>query len=106
MTRVCYREYYDKVIFIIEGHSGFGAVGADVVCAGISTLVYALINCLTDEESAERLKLRRKIIRDGYAFFEIEKFDFSRERVSGIIDGFVTGFLMLAENYPDHVRME
>ena len=70
----------------------------DTCCAGWEIPV--------DEESAERLKLRRKIIRDGYAFFEIEKFDFSRERVSGIIDGFVTGFLMLAENYPDHVRME
>ncbi len=106
MTRVCYREYYDKTILTVEGHSGFGTVGNDVVCAGISTLVYAFINCIMDEESTERLKLNRKIIRDGYVYLEIEKFDFSKERISGIVDGFLTGFLMLAENYPDHIRME
>ncbi len=106
MTKVCYREYYDKTLLIVEGHSGFGAVGNDVVCAGISTLVGAFVNSVLDEESNGRLKLHRRIIRDGYVCFEFEKFDFSKERISGITDGFLTGALMLAEAYPQYIRIE
>ena len=106
MTRVCYREYYGKTLLSIEGHSGFATSGKDVVCAGISTLVGALINSVLDEESLGRLRLHRNIVRDGYAYFEIEKFDFSKERTEGIIDAFLTGFMMLAESYPDYVVME
>lgn len=106
MTRVCYREYYGKTLLSIEGHSGFAASGKDVVCAGISTLAGAFINTVLDEESNGRLKLHRNIIRDGYVCFEIEKFDFAKERIEGIIDGFLTGFMMLAESYPDYVVME
>lgn len=106
MTKVCYREYYCKTLLSVEGHSGFANSGKDVVCAGVSTLVGAFINAILDEESNGRLKLHRNIIRDGYACFEIEKFSFSKERIEGIIDAFLTGFVMLAETYPDYVVME
>jgi uncharacterized protein YsxB (DUF464 family) len=106
LTKVIYREYYDRTLLIVDGHSGFGEAGEDIVCAGISTMVGAFINSILDEEGNERLKLHRKIIRDGYVCVEIEKFDFSRERITGMLEGFLTGFLMLAENYPDYVRME
>ena len=106
MTRICYREYYDKALMIVEGHADFGAVGEDIVCAGISTIVGAFINSVLDEESNDRLKLHRKIIREGYVCLEIEKFDYSKERISGMIDGFLTGFVMLAEKYPQYVRIE
>ncbi len=106
MTKVCYREYYDKTLLTIEGHSGFASRGNDVVCAGISTLACAFINSILDEESNGRLKLHRKIIRDGYVCFEIEKFDFSKERITGMVDGFLTGFMMLAENFPQNIVME
>lgn len=106
MTKVCFREYYDKTLLTIEGHSGYGTRGKDVVCAGISTLVGAFVNCILDEESNGRLKLHRNIIRDGYICFEIEKFSFSKERIEGIMDAFLTGFVMLAESYPDYITME
>lgn len=106
MTKVYYREYYDRALITVEGHSGYAENGSDIVCAGVSTLIFAFVNCILDEESNNRLKLTRNIIRDSYVCFEIEKFDFSKERVSGIIDAFITGVLMLAENYPQHVRME
>ncbi len=106
MTKVCYREYYGKTLLSVEGHSGFAVSGKDVVCAGISTLVGAFINSVLDEESNGRLKLHRNIVRDGYICFEIERFGFSKERVGGIIDAFLTGFMMLAETYPDYIVME
>jgi uncharacterized protein YsxB (DUF464 family) len=82
MTYITTREYRDNYLVIAEGHSGYGNRGSDIVCAGISTLVYALINTLLDEEASDRIKLVRKILRDGYAFIEIKRFDFSQERIA------------------------
>ncbi len=106
MTKVYYREYYGRALISVEGHSGFAPSGSDPVCAGISTLVFTLINSLTDEEGDGRLKLHRRVIRDGFALLEIEKFDFSKERTEGILSTFLTGAMMLQESYPDYIRVE
>jgi uncharacterized protein YsxB (DUF464 family) len=106
VTRITCREYHDNILFIAEGHSGYGDRGSDIVCAGISCLVYTLINTLLDEESSDRVHLVRQIIRDGYVCLEIEKFEFSKDRVNGIIDACMTGFYMLRDNYPEAVKIE
>ena len=54
MTKVFYREYYDNTLIVIEGHSGFAESGKDVVCAGVSALVFTLVNCIRDEEAKDR----------------------------------------------------
>lgn len=105
MTSVYFREYYGRHYITIKGHSGYKPSGEDLVCAGASTLSYTLLNTLLDEEASENLKLIRKIIRDGYMHFEIELFDFSKQRICGILDACLTGFQMLEESYPDYVRV-
>ena len=106
MTTIYHREYYDRLFLTIEGHSNFGNYGEDIVCAGISTLAYTLLNCMLDEESAGNIKLIRNIVRDGYICLEIEHFDFSKARVKGIFDACITGLLMLEEGYPQHIRFQ
>ncbi len=106
MTTVTYRNYYDKTLIIAEGHSNSAPRGQDLVCAGVSCLVYTLLNTLVDEESSDRVRFSRKIVRDGYVCMEFEPFDFSRERVKGIVDTFMTGLYMLAESYPQNIRIE
>ncbi len=106
MTTVTYRDYYDKTLIIAEGHSCSAPKGQDLVCAGISTLIYSLLNTLADEDSGDRINFIRQIIRDGYVCLEFESFDFSRERVKGIVDAFMTGVYMLSESYPQNVRIE
>lgn len=106
MTKVFHREYYDRSLIIIDGHTGFEASGKDIVCAGISALVCTLINVLKDEESDGRLHLKRDIVRDGYVCFEIEFFDFSKERVKGILDAVLTGLYIMHQTYPDYVKWE
>ncbi len=103
MTVVYYREYYDKLYVTIEGHSGYAEDGNDIVCAGISTLAYTLLNSMLDEEASGNVKLIRNIVRDGFLHLEIEYFDFSKARVQGIFDACITGLLMLQESYPKHV---
>ena len=106
MTKVLYREYYDKTLIIIEGHSGYDVSGNDIVCAGVSALVCTLVNCLRDESAAERICLLRDVVRSGYVCFEVESYDFAKERIKGVFDTLVTGFLMLAEHYPQYVVFE
>ena len=77
MTKIFYREYYDRYLLIVEGHSGFGEKGKDIVCSAVSILVYTLLNMLKDEESDKHLILRREVINDGYFCVEVEPFDFS-----------------------------
>lgn len=106
MTKVYFRKYYDNILITVEGHSGFGERGSDIVCAGASTLVCNFINCIQDEEADGRVKLHKALIRDGYIHFEIEIFDFARQRIEGIIDSFMNGLCMLSEEYPQYVRIE
>lgn len=106
MTSVFYREYYDNVLITIEGHSGYSFNGTDIVCAGVSTLVYTLLNTILDEEAHGNIKLLRNFVADGGLCLEIQKFNFSKERIDGIIGTIMTGFYMLEENYPDYVRIE
>ena len=106
MTTVTYRDYYDKTLIIAEGHSGSAPRGQDLVCAGISCLVYTLLNTLADEEASGRIRLVRNVVRDGYVCVELESFGFSRERIKGIVDTFMTGVYMLSESYPGNLRVE
>ncbi len=105
MTKFYYREYYDNLIISIEGHAGFESYGKDIVCAGISTLAYTLLNSLCDEEAADNIKFIKKIVREGYMYFEFSFFDYSKTRVKGITDALINGFLMLEDSYPQHIKV-
>lgn len=106
MTKVFYREYYDRYLLIIEGHASYKEKGNDIVCSAVSILVYTLLNMLKDEESDKRLKLKREIVRDGYFCVEVEPFDFSKNRTKGIIDTTIMGLALLNQDYPENVKLE
>ena len=106
LTRVFHREYYDRVVITIEGHTGFAQRGSDIVCAAVSALVCTLLNCLRDEESAGRLRFITNIVRDGFVSLEVEYFDFAQERCSAITETCLTGLGLLAEEYPEYVKIE
>ncbi len=106
MTKVFYREYYDNIIINIEGHSRYGDSGNDIVCAGVSALAYTLLNTLLDEEASGNIKLIRNIVADGVVNLEIKSFDFSKNRIDGMLYLIMTGFYMLEESYPDYIKIE
>ncbi len=106
MTKVFYREYYDKLLLIAEGHSDFDESGRDIVCSAVSILVYTLSEMLKEEESDKRLKINKEIINDGYFHVEVEPFDYSKSRVEAIFETIMLGFTLLSEEYPQNVRIE
>jgi len=79
----------------VRGHAGYGPQGADIVCAAVSALVYALIGDLR-----QRQLLRELTVRPGFVDLSAAG-DCTRE--FALIAG---GIRQLAEQYPRCVAVE
>lgn len=83
----------------VVGHAGYGKVGYDIVCAGISTLIFTL------KESIE-LYTNDCVdfsITDGQvtaSWLKISK------KGTLLINSFIAGALMLANDYPDNIKVQ
>ena len=83
-----------------KGHAGAGKYGQDIVCAGASTLMQALVYLLAgdanaqtdawDEPDGPRLTVRAKAPCEPW--------------VQGAFELAKAGFTLLAERYPDNLR--
>lgn len=82
----------------IEGHAGYAPPGQDIVCASISTITQVFIASV-EELTNDKLKCN---IRPGNTV--IEHGDLG-EKAQVLLDSFLLGIKMIAESYPDHVRV-
>jgi uncharacterized protein YsxB (DUF464 family) len=81
---------------LVTGHAAY-AKGPDVVCAGVSALVGALVEYA--EHSAACRHLRRSV-ESGEVFLSC------RGGLGVGFDMILTGLSAIAEAYPDHVKIE
>lgn len=83
----------------VVGHAGYGKVGYDIVCAGISTLVFTL------KESLELYTNNcvEFFIADGKV---IASWSELSEKGALLLNSFITGALMLANDYPDNIKVQ
>ena len=82
----------------VLGHSGYASAGKDIVCAAVSTLVCTLVNsldALTRDKIEYQISDGRGLIRYG---------DLS-EAGKLLVDSFFIGICMIADEYPDYVRI-
>ena len=83
-----------------SGHAGYAPAGQDIVCAGASTLMQALVSLLAGEESTrsdawdEPDGPRLAVVADAP----------QKPWVEGAFELAKTGFALLAERYPDNLR--
>ena len=104
MIKVLYNELDgpEGVTFRLEaaGHAGYAPAGQDIVCAGASTLMQALVSLLAGEESThsdawdEPDGPRLAVVADAP----------QKPWVEGAFELAKTGFALLAERYPDNLR--
>ena len=97
MTTITYKPYCLE----IQGHAGYAIAGQDIVCAGISTLFFTLIEVLArDADLKERPHVR---MGDGEAEVTVTPDPKHRDKTDAVFETVVTGLRMMAEKYPEHV---
>ena len=82
------------------GHAGYAPAGQDIVCAGVSTLMQALVSLLAGEENTHS---------DAFDEPDGPRLTVTAARpctawVEGAFELAKAGFALLAERYPDNVR--
>lgn len=90
--------FKERNIIVITGHANYSSPGTDIVCAAVSMLSQNLINSLDHLTDAEIMTT----IRSGYIEIVIKE---SAEGVQLLVDSFFIGMEMLAEAYPNHVKV-
>ena len=83
---------------MISGHAGYAPTGSDIVCAGVTALTQELIG------SMEGLTDDRIETDIGSGMASIQYGDLS-EKGKLLIDSFFIGICMIAEEFPDYVRI-
>lgn len=82
----------------VTGHSGYDEPGRDVVCAGVTALCQTLIRSiesLTEDTIKYEISPGRADIQYGNL----------SESSKTLVDSFFIGVCMIADEFPDHVRI-
>lgn len=82
----------------ISGHAGYAEPGKDIVCAGVTALTQTLIQSiddLTDDEIEYRISPGK---------VEVEHRNLS-EKSKTLVDSFFVGICLIAEEFPEHVKV-
>lgn len=83
----------------VSGHANYAETGKDIVCAGVTALIQTLIKSigdLTEDKIEYEISPGRADIHYG---------DLS-EAGKLLIDSFFIGVCAIADEFPDHIRIE
>ena len=83
----------------VNGHAGYAPHGQDIVCASISALVQVFVASV-EELTGDTLKCE---ISAGNAFIEYKNLS---EKSRTLLDSFFIGCRMIADSYPQYVRID
>lgn len=84
----------------VTGHAKYSAKGQDIVCAGVSAIVYALIGWL--ENNAEDTTFASVDEKNGEVILSVE----GDERVATAFSMAAIGIEAISVTYPAHVNIE
>lgn len=85
--------------FTISGHAGYATHGQDIVCAAISTLFQGFLLSM-DKLTADELKTHTGA---GKALIQYGNLSDSGKL---LVDSFFVAVKMVADEFPDYVRLE
>lgn len=96
MTTITKKDTSNTLTLMASGHAGYGPMGADIVCAACSMLIYTLkqalqqADLLLDAEftGGEGKVVGRKCVRSEHIFETV-----------------LAGYALLMQNYPAHVEV-
>ena len=86
--------------FSLLGHAGYASKGNDIVCAGVSAVVYSLLGYL--ENHGEDLEYINTSIESGETQISCE----GGEKTAAVFELTAIGLAQISQKYPDHVAID
>ena len=90
----------EKVMLKSEGHAYFSENGTDIVCAAVSALVFTALTFL--DNGRNEIDISELDSTDGLLMIVFYTRD---KRMRAAVEFFETGIGLIAERYPDHVKL-
>ena len=102
MVEVVYNR--KKCQVAVRGHANTGEMGHDLLCAGVSTLVYTLASNVEQLRSADK-RIRRPVIElnEGKATISCDTVHGLGSVVRIVFDAVCSGFDILQRKYPQNI---
>ncbi len=100
MVRARYRVEDTTHTISVSGHANYDEYGKDIVCAGVSALVQALMGWIEDNyDRADCINLNQKA---GEVTISCD----GGEELSAVFNMAYIGLAQIADSYPDHVQID
>lgn len=95
--------YTDSLDFLsVSGHADYSTSGKDIVCAGVSTLIFTCLNSLSNIDDFDI-----KIKEGNEANVEIKcKNEFPSTHDSIVMETILNGLKTISEKYPKFVKIK
>ena len=100
MVRAKYTADENTHILTVLGHANYGEYGKDIVCAGVSALVQALIGWI--EENCYKGNCISIDTKQGEVIISCE----GGEDIAAVFYMTAIGLMQIADSYPDHVQID
>lgn len=84
--------------FSVKGHAQMDEYGRDIVCAAVSSVVYMVVNTLTD---VIKVNLKQLVVNDGFVSVSVEPEDMFE--CGYLLLGFKLHMLGLKRQYPNFI---
>lgn len=88
--------YSDRIT--VTGHANYAAIGQDIVCAGVSTLVQTLIQSV-EELTTDKIQYSMSPGTVDIKFWSLS------DLTKVLIDSFFIGIELIISEYPDNVEL-
>ena len=100
MVRAKYTIDENTHTLVVLGHANYAEYGKDIVCAGVSALVQALIGWI--EENYYKAECISVDPKEGEVIISCE----GGEDIAAIFHMASIGLAQIADSYPDHVQID
>lgn len=100
MVRAKYTVVENTHTLSVLGHANYGEYGKDIVCAGVSALVQALIGWI--EENSWKAECISVEPREGEVRISCD----GGEDIAAVFYMASIGLRQIADSYPDHVQID
>lgn len=98
---------WEDMTLVATGHAGGGVYGEDIICAGVSSLLCALVNTLEDARKRGRIKLDLKLDEEhgGDMRIHVEPALGFVGDINAYFKVIMVGLKGIADKYPENVKV-